>query len=212
VEACDTRYRAGCVTHVHKGDVPSRSQSVAPYVAKYVVRPPLALRRLDRYDGHRVTYHYRSHTSERVERETVDVSVFIGRMMQPVWPKGCQRIRSDGVQATTTLAQIHGMMREAWAKVTGMVKGAIKIIAPLTSRQRDQQRPGRDPLRCPHGQRAMGRWRLWHPIYGLIHDERKAIARGKEASQAPRADPAGRPGHTLWPAAGGRPLSLPGLP
>ena len=32
--------------------------------------------------GQRVTYHYRSHKSERVERETVDVSIFIGRMVQ----------------------------------------------------------------------------------------------------------------------------------
>jgi hypothetical protein len=29
VDACDTRYREGCVTNVHTGDVPSRYQSVA---------------------------------------------------------------------------------------------------------------------------------------------------------------------------------------
>jgi len=29
-------------------------------VAKYVVSPPIAVRRIDGYDGHRVTYHYRS--------------------------------------------------------------------------------------------------------------------------------------------------------
>jgi hypothetical protein len=30
-------------------------------------------RRIDGYDGQQVTYHFRSHKSERVERETVDV-------------------------------------------------------------------------------------------------------------------------------------------
>jgi len=47
-----------------------------------VVRPPIALRRIDRYDGQRVTYHDRSHKSERVEQETVEVYPFIGRMVQ----------------------------------------------------------------------------------------------------------------------------------
>ena len=93
VDACYTRYREEFVTNIQKGDMPSRYQSLATYLAKYVVSPPISLRRIDRYDGHQVTYHYRSHTSERVERETVDVYTFIGRMVQHVFPKGFQRIR-----------------------------------------------------------------------------------------------------------------------
>src|SRR5262249_16849968 len=76
VDACYRRYREGFVTNVQKGDVPSRYQSLATYLAKYVVSPPIALRRIDRYDGQRVTYHYRSHKSEHVERETVTVERF----------------------------------------------------------------------------------------------------------------------------------------
>ena len=38
-------------------------------------------------------YNYRSHKSERVERETVEVYTFIGRMVQHVFPKGFQRVR-----------------------------------------------------------------------------------------------------------------------
>src|SRR5215475_4436836 len=82
VDACYTRYRHGFVTNVQKGDVPARYQSLARYLAKYVVSPPISLRRIDCYDGHHVTNHYRSHKSERVERETVDVYTFIGRMVQ----------------------------------------------------------------------------------------------------------------------------------
>lgn len=90
------------------------------------------------------------------------VYTFIGRMVQQTFAKGCQRIRSDGVQATKTFATLKGLMQEALAKVRGIVKGAIKIIAPLTYRQRYQQSSGRDPLRCPHCQREMGVWRIWH--------------------------------------------------
>jgi hypothetical protein len=211
VDTCYTRYREGFVTNVHKGEVPARYQSLATYLAKYVVSPPISLRRIDRYDGHQVTSHYRSHKSEQVERETVEVYTFLGRMIQHVFPKGFQRIRYYGVQATKTFATIKHMIQEALAKVRGLVKGAIKIIAPMTYRQRYQQSTGRDPLRCPHCQREMGVWRIWHPTYGVIHDELETIRRGKYASQAPRAAPTGGSGRTLWPATGGISLSLPGV-
>jgi hypothetical protein len=105
----------------------------------------------------------------------------------------------DGVQATKTFAKLKGLMQEALAKVQGIIKGAIKSIAPLTYRQCDQQSTGRDPLCCPHCHSAMGVWRIWHPTYGVIHDELEAIRRGKYASQASRAAPTGGPGRTLWP-------------
>ena len=208
VDACYTRYREGFVTNVQKGDVPSRYQSLATYLAKYVVSPPISLRRIDRYDGQRVTYPYRSHKSERVERERVDVYTFIGRMVQHTFPKGFQRVRYYGVQATKTFAKLKGLIQEALAKVKGLVKGAIQIIAAKSYRERYQASTGRDPLICPHCKAEMGIWKIWHPKYGVIYDELEAMRRGKYASQAPRADPAGKPGRPLWPASGGVSLSL----
>jgi hypothetical protein len=198
IDACYTRYAKGFVTNVQKGDVPARYQSLARYLAKYVVSPPISLRRIDSYDGQRVTYHYRSHTSERVERETVAVYTFIGRMIQHTLPKGFQRIRYYGVQATKTFAKIKDMIQVALAKVKGIVRGAVKIIAPLTYRQRYQQSTGRDPLRCPHCQHEMGLWKIWHPKYGVVYDEREAIIKGRYASTGPSAEAAGRSGRPLW--------------
>src|SRR6266446_5772986 len=66
VDGCFRKYPNGLVTNVQKGQVPAQYQSLATYVAKYVVSPPIAVRRIDRYDGERVTYHYRSHRTERV--------------------------------------------------------------------------------------------------------------------------------------------------
>ena len=60
VDRCFRKYPNGLVTNVQKGQVPSQYQSLARYVAKYVVSPPISVRRIDRYDGERVTYHYRS--------------------------------------------------------------------------------------------------------------------------------------------------------
>jgi Putative transposase len=162
---------------------------VARYVAKYVVSPPIAVRRIDRYDGERVTYHYRSHRTERVEHETVEVDTFIGRMVQHTLPKGFKRIRYYGVQATKTFAKVKVVIQAALAKVEGVVKGAVKIIARLTYRQRYAQSTGRDPLSCPHCRGEMGVWRIWHPTYGVIYDEVRVIKRGTYASTAQRAGP-----------------------
>jgi hypothetical protein len=93
------------------------------------------------------------------------------------------------VQATKTFAKVKGVMQEALAKVEGVVKGAIKIIARLTYRQRYEQSTGRDPLICPYCRGEMGLWRIWHPTYGVIYDEGEVIKRGTYASSVPRAGP-----------------------
>lgn len=182
VKTCYNKYPNGFVANVQKGDVPSRYQSLARYLAKYVVSPPISLRRIDRYDGRDVTYHYRSHRSERVEWERVDVYTFIGRMIQHSFAKGFKRIRYYGVQATKTFEKLKGLIRQALAKVGGIVKGAIKIIAAKSYRERYCESSGRDPLICPHCKHEMGVWKVWHPKYGVVYDELDAIRRGRYAS------------------------------
>jgi hypothetical protein len=183
------KYPNGLVTNVQKGQVPAQYQSLARYVAKYVVSPPISVRRIDRYDGARVTYHYRSHRTERMEHETVPVDTFIGRMGQHVLPKGFKRIRYAGVQATKTFAKVKMVIQAALARVEGVVKGAVMIIARLTYRQRYTQSTGRDPLVCPHCQHEMAVWRIWHPTYGVIHDEGEVIKRGTYEASGQRAGP-----------------------
>jgi hypothetical protein len=189
VAQCFRKYPGGLVANVQKGKVPSQYQSLASYVAKYVVSPPIAVRRIDHYDGERVTYHYRSHRTGRTDRETVDVKTFIGRMVQHTLPKGFKRIRYDGVQATKTCAKVKVAIHVALAKVEGVVKGAVKIIARLTYRQRYERSTGRDPLVCSHCGGEMGLWRIWHPTYGVIYDEAQVIKRGTYASSVQRSGP-----------------------
>ena len=172
------RYPNGFIAQVQKGEVPARYHTLATYLAKYVVTPPISVRRIDRYEGRRVTYHYRSHRTERTEHETVDVLTFIGRMMQHVVPKGFQRVRYYGVQATKIFAKLKPLIQAALSKVQHVVRGAVKIIAPMTYRERYTQSSGRDPLICPHCQGEMSLWRMWHPKYGVIYDEAKRIQRG----------------------------------
>lgn len=189
VETCFQKYPQGLVTHVQKGALPAQAHSVARYVATYVVSPPISVRRIDRYDGERVTYHYRSHRTDRTEHETVPVAIFIGRMLQHVLPKGFKRIRYYGVQATKTFAKVKAVIHAALAKIDGVIKGAVKIIARLTYRQRYEQSTGRDPFTCPHCGGEMVLWRIWHPKYGVIYDEGEVIKCGTYTASASRAGP-----------------------
>jgi hypothetical protein len=86
------------------------------------------------------------------------------------------------VQATKTFAKIKGMIRQALAKVRGIVKGAIKIIAVKSYRERYRQSSGRDPLLCPHCHHEMGVWKVWHPKYGVVYDELEAMRKGRYES------------------------------
>jgi hypothetical protein len=79
------------------------------------------------------------------------------------------------------------------------VKGAVKIIAPMTYRQRYHQSTGRDPLRCPHCHGEMTVWRIWHPTYGIIYDEATAIKRGRYERRRERAPTPGRARRPLPP-------------
>ena len=189
VDTCVRQYPAGVVSNVQKGAVPAQYQSLARYVAKDVVRPPIAVRRIERYDGKRVTSHDRSHRTDRIEHDTVAVATCIGRLVQHPVATGFKRIRYDGVPATKTFAKVKRVRQAALAKGEDVSKGAVQIIARFTYRQRDEQSTGRDPLVCPHCRHEMGVWRLWHPTYGVIYDEGEVSKRGTYTSSTPRAGP-----------------------
>jgi hypothetical protein len=81
------------------------------------------------------------------------------------------------------------LIQTALAKVEGVVKGAVKIIARLTYRERYEKSTGRDPLICAHCRGEMGLWRIWHPTYGVVYDEGERIKRGKYEPIAQRSGP-----------------------
>ncbi len=211
VDRCYKRYPNGFVANVQKGDVPSRSITLAKYLAKYVVSPPISIRRIDAYDGEGVTYHYRSHRTERVEQESVGVYTFIGRIIQHVLPKGFQRIRYYGVQATKTFEKVKGIMQKALLTVGKVVRGAIKIIEKKSYRERYQESTGKDPFICGYCGEEMDVWRVYHPKYGVIYDELEEIVNGKYEQKEEEANRDKCDRRTVWPTTEVVQLSLFGV-
>jgi hypothetical protein len=163
-------YPKGFVGHVSKGKAPEYSQGLAKYLAKYVASPPISARRLIKYDGDTVTYRYKDHKTKRHKVETIAIDTFIGRMIQHVLPKGFQRIRYYGLQATKTFSRWCETIKEGLQKIGKVVKGAYHIIALKNYRNRHIEAIGRDPLSCSECQSVLTLWKIWHPKYGLLYD------------------------------------------
>jgi hypothetical protein len=169
VDYCYKKYPEGFVANIQKGTVPSGYQSLAKYVAKYVVSPPISVKRINEYDGKEVTYQYKSHKTDRIEKETVSVEIFIGRMIQHVMPKGFKRIRYYGVQATKSYEKIKNVIKAATDQIIEKIKDCIQIIIPQNYRERYAQSRGVDPIKCPCCGEEMELWKIWNPKYGVIY-------------------------------------------
>ncbi len=188
-------YPKGFVANVNKGEAPEKAKGLAIYLAKYMASPPISVNRILSYDGKMVTYWYNDHETKARKEETIDVMTFMGRMIQHILPKGFQRIRYYGLQATKTYVKWSEVIRTGIKKLSGVIKGAYEVVASLNYRQRYIKGSGKDPLKCPFCGKEMGLWLIWHPKYGVIYDEEKNIKRGRYER---RERLSGGDRHTIW--------------
>jgi hypothetical protein len=203
------KYPRGLVAHVTKGKVPEQCRGLAKYLAKYVASPPIAIRRIIRYTGQEVTYWYKDHQTKNKEVVTVSVMTFIGRMVQHILPKGFQRLRYYGLQATKTFKKWVEVIKEGLRRAGRVIKGTYEVVASKRYRERFREISGRDPLICRFCGREMDLWKISHPKYGTIYDEWENLKAGKYEKTIENKDGTpGGGGYSLWPRSGGVQLSL----
>lgn len=181
------RYPKGFVAHL-QGDVLPRMGQLTRYIVKYVVSPPVALSRILNYDRAQgeVTYWYRDHLSRGRKTETVSREKFIGRMVQHILPKGFQRIRYYGLQATCTLKKVREQLAVALQGAAQLVLPVVASMKRLTYRERMKATLGRDPQVCPRCGAEMWLWKIWHPKYGVLYDEGERLRAEAEAEHERR--------------------------
>lgn len=187
------KYPNGLVAHVDKGKVPESCKGLAKYLAKYVVSPPIAVRRIIRYDGETVKYWYKDHQTKSVKVEKVDVLTFIGRMVQHILPKGFQRVRYYGLQATKTFKKWCEAIKKGLRRIGRVIKDAYQVVGRKNYRERYKEVSGHDPMICRYCGHEMDLWRMWHPKYGVIYDELENIKAGKYAPFPEREEGGGCP-------------------
>lgn len=173
------KYPNGIVANVSKGEAPKEAKGLARYLAKYVASPPISVKRIVKYDGKTVTYWYNDHETKAVKRETIDVMTFVGRMVQHILPKGFQRVRYYGLQATKTFEKWKDIIMKGIKYLSSKIKDVYGVIAIKNYRERYQDGCGKDPLKCRYCGGQMELWKIWHPKYGVIYGEEESIKSGK---------------------------------
>jgi hypothetical protein len=163
--------KSGFVVQIEKGRVPNDCAQLAKYLGKYLVSPPISVKRLMKYDGAEVTYWYKSHKTKEKEVVTVDVLTFIGRMVQHILPKGFKRIRYYGLQATRTFEKLKGVIYNALRLIGKVVNGFYRKIPRKSYRERYSEISKKDTFICSVCGGEMLLWKIWHPKYGVIYDE-----------------------------------------
>jgi putative transposase len=179
IDALWRKYAQGLVAYLEEGKVPAGGEGLAYYLAKYVVSPPISLRRILSYDGQRVRYWYNDHKTKQRQEEEVSALTFLGRMVQHILPKGFHRIRYYGLHATCKAKKVKGVLTALMVALGRLIKGTYRIAAPKTYRARVLASTGRDPLRCTRCGGEMMLWKVWHPRYGVVYNELHEIKRGR---------------------------------
>ena len=166
-----TQYPDGFYAHPgndRKSKVPNKSyRGLIRYLTKYLASPPIGLSRIVGYKDNKVRYYYQSHKTKLKTDETVEAQVFIGRMVQHILPKGFQRVRYYGLQATASFKKWF----EVIAKAAGdLVDAMMSDIKRISYAEFFEEVAGRNPLTCKYCGGGMELVRLSHPKYGVLFD------------------------------------------
>ena len=162
------KYPKGFVAFVEKDEVPPGGQGLAKYLAKYVVSPPISVRRIQSYDGKTVRYWYRDHRSGQIEYAALPVLRFIGRMVQHILPKGFQRIRYYGLHGNVRYENVRTQLAEILPDDIPADPNGFRVLPRKPFELLFFENFGRNPLLCPRCNRIMELELIHHPDYGII--------------------------------------------
>ena len=163
-------YHKGFVAFLEPGEVPPGGHGLAQYLAKYVVSPPISVRRIEKYDGKTVSYWYRDHKTGQIEHKTLPVLKFIARMVQHILPKGFQRIRYYGLHGNVRYQKIRQVIGQIIPVNMPADPRGYRVLPAKPFQQRFFDSFGKDPLLCPKCYNQMSLELIYHPKYGIIKE------------------------------------------
>jgi len=161
-------YPNGFVAFLQPGDVPPGGKGLAGYLAKYVVSPPISVRRIESYDGQTVRYWYQDHKTETVQHESLAVLRFIGRMVQHILPKGFQRIRYYGLHGNVRYEKMRRYIATIFPSEMPPDPEGYRVLPRSPFAELFFKSFGKDPLLCPRCGEEMELELIEHPTYGTI--------------------------------------------
>lgn len=149
------------------------------YLCKYVSSPPISIRRIESYDGQKVTYRYEDHLKGPV-METISAEEFIGRMIQHLPPKNFRMVRYYGIYARPVRQKLHDLVAVALKELVKRAEAVARYFGRKLGlsadgyRQKVAERFGKGPVRCPEcGSTKMLLVRIWSKTAGVLYDLRR---------------------------------------
>jgi len=129
-------------------------------------RPAIALSRIISYDGKRVRFYYKDQDTGKEVKRALPVLEFINLSVSHVPEKNFKMVRRFGLYARSNKE----LLREVVKTITKVPKRIVKSFKRTFSyRQRIKQTFNQDSLICPHCQKEMELFRIWHPKYAEIY-------------------------------------------
>lgn len=116
--------------------------AVTKYIGRYLGRPVIATKRIDKYDGDFVTFHYNRHEDNQFVSETIPALDFCERLIRHIPDKHFKMIRYYGIYARhrETDKQLRPALSEEKKKFfLSLKKWRDSILVSF----------GYDPLECP---------------------------------------------------------------
>ena len=145
-------------------------KGLAQYLIKYVASPPMAVSRIIEYDGQQVEYYWQDHKSHQPQRARVSAVEFIRRLVQPILPKGFQRVRYVGLHAVCLRQKVTGRVRQAIGAALQLAFSfAEAVLIRLGWRVKIKRKFGRDPMKCERCGEEMILWKVWTPPHGVVY-------------------------------------------
>lgn len=210
IDFCWRKYPNGLVAWVDKGKVPPGGKGLAKYLAKYLVSPPISIRRIEAYNGETVSYWYQEHKTDKIEHVCLPVLKFIHQMVQHILPKGFQRIRYYGLHAHVRYEENRRTIDELKPSRFPPDPRGFRVLPRKPFAQLFEESFGKDPLLCPRCQRRMEPELIFHPDYGVIKSFEKELYKdGWDDGTTSTAKAGKQPVHTLDRSNGMVQLPLP---
>lgn len=163
-------YEKGFVTHIQKGNVPKGGKGIAQYLAKYLVSPPISVRRIEDYDGQSVSYWYHDHKTNDIKHEALPVLEFIERMVMHILPKNFHRIRYYGLHSNPHYQQARNKLSDILRFENNDDPNAYRVMPRKPFAQLFFDWFGKSPFICPQCGEMMDIELIYHPTYGTIAD------------------------------------------
>jgi len=162
--------------YVHARTKMRSAKSAAKYIGRYMSRPAIAESRIIRWNDKEVEFWYEDSETQKIEKVTMPILQFIGRLVSHIPEKQFKMVRHYGIYARNKRAlcriavkfwQLEKLLKE---KKTHGYKGKVTNNKKINYRERMIKEFGLDPCKCSQCGNEMELVRIWHPKYGDLYD------------------------------------------